>query len=63
VVERGFLNIAHRIGRREDEDGGAITSFYFSILNFIQREAHRRKDTPFDRYVTHATDAWVKLHQ
>jgi hypothetical protein len=63
VVERGFLNIGHRVGRNEDENGGAITSFYFSILNFIQREASRRKDTPFERYVTPARKAWVKLEQ
>jgi hypothetical protein len=61
VVGRGLLNISHGMGRLEDESGGAITSFYFSILNFIQREARRRGETPYERYVTPATNAWVKL--
>ena len=61
VVERGLLNISYRIGQREDANGGAITNFYFSILNFIQREAGRRDKTPYDRYVTPPTKAWLKL--
>jgi hypothetical protein len=61
VVDRGFINICDRKGRHEDKDGGAITSFYFSVLNFIQRESRRRKDTPYERYVVPASKAWIQL--
>jgi hypothetical protein len=61
IVGRGFINIGHSMARREDTDGGAITAFYFSILNFIQRESNRRKDTPYERYFTPAKDAWIEL--
>ncbi len=61
VLGRGFLNIAHKRGRLEDAEGGAITAFYFSILNFIQREAKRRKMTPYEMYVSPAAKGWVKF--
>jgi hypothetical protein len=61
VLDRGLIHVDHRIGRQEDEDGGAITNFYFSILNFIQREAARRGRTPFERYDQPAAGAWEKL--
>ena len=61
VLNRGLLNITANIGRLEDERGGAISNFYFSILNFIQRENGRRAETPFYRYVTHTAKAWSKL--
>jgi hypothetical protein len=61
VLNRGLLNIPANIGQLEDDSGGAISNFYFSILNFIQRENGRRAETPFYRYVTHGTKAWIKL--
>ncbi len=61
VLNRGLINIPSNIGMLEDQAGGAITNFYFSVLNFIQRESERRADTPFDRYVTHANKSWSKL--
>lgn len=61
VVDRGIINIKDKIGRVEDDEGGAITNFYFSVLNFLQREAGRRKETPFERYTKSATAAWKKL--
>jgi hypothetical protein len=61
VLDRGLLNIPHKTGMIEDSEGGAITNFYFSILNFLQREGGRRAATPFDRYVTHASKSWSKL--
>jgi hypothetical protein len=60
VLNRGLLNIPGRRGLSEDAQGGAITNFYFSILNFMQRENNRRRETPYYRYVTHATK-WSKL--
>jgi hypothetical protein len=53
VLNRGFLNVAGNVGMLENSDGTAVTNFYFSILNFIQRESGRRKETPYYRYVTH----------
>jgi hypothetical protein len=61
VLNRGLLNISGNVGRMEDERGGAISNFYFSILNFVQREDGRRADTPFYRYFTHTPKAWSKL--
>jgi hypothetical protein len=61
VLNRGLLNIPGERGCMEDAEGGAITNFYFSILNFMQRESGRRKETPYYRYVTHANKSWLKL--
>lgn len=61
VLDRGLIHVDHSIGRLEDNDGGAITNFYFSILNFIQREGGRRDRTPFERYTRPAKNSWVKL--
>ena len=61
ILNRGLLNIAANIGMPEDANGGAITNFYFSILNFVQRESKRRKATPYYHYVTHQNRSWSKL--
>lgn len=59
VLNRGIINLTGKIGRLEDEEGGAITNFYFSVLNFLERESARRASTPYQRYVTHATKGWI----
>ena len=61
VLNRGLLNLTSNMGLREDVSGGAITNFYFALLNFIQRESARRRETPYYRYVTSAVGAWSKL--
>ena len=60
VLEKGLVHLTSHMVRPEDKDGGAITELYFSILNFIQREAGRRKSVPLDRYTKPATK-WVKM--
>lgn len=60
VLDRGLINVDHGIGKLEGRDGGAITNFYFSILNSIQREARRRDATPFERYTQPAKNTWIK---
>lgn len=37
VLKRGVLNLSADKGRLEDGNGSAITTFYFSILNFVER--------------------------
>jgi hypothetical protein len=62
VLRRGLLNLGHKSGRTEDEAGGAITSFYFSLLNFIQREGARRQNTPYHDYAAALLKGeWVAL--
>ncbi|MFC7472736.1 DUF6602 domain-containing protein [Dankookia sp. GCM10030260] len=61
VLNRGILNIPAKLCRLEDESGGAISSFYYSILNFVMRESARRDPAPYDRYTTHNPNSWVKL--
>ena len=61
VLNRGLLNIPSSLYRREDEHGGAISSFYFSILNFVMREASRRDPAPYDRYITHNRNSWIRI--
>jgi len=61
VLGRGLINFSHRRARLEDNAAGAISSFYFSLLNFAMREADRRKPTPYDRYVTHSSKSWSKI--
>jgi hypothetical protein len=61
ILGRGIINFNYRKARTEDESGGAITSFYFSILNFVLREADRRRPTPYDRYVTHNVKSWSDI--
>jgi hypothetical protein len=61
VLRRGLLNFSSNRGRLEDSKGGAITSFYFSILNFIQRESARRPETPYPEYASLLSGEWVSL--
>lgn len=61
VLDRGIINVSEQKGRDEDENGGAITAFYFSILNFITREAGRRKETPYQQYTASENRSWVWL--
>ncbi|QJP14281.1 hypothetical protein G3545_11845 [Starkeya sp. ORNL1] len=58
ILGRGVVNFNYRKARSEDDSGGAITSFYFTVLNFVLREADRRQPTPYDRYVTHNVRSW-----
>jgi hypothetical protein len=60
VLNRGLINLGHQIAQEEDADGAAITSFYFSILNFLQREGGRREPTPYSQYVTHGPK-WKRI--
>jgi len=59
VLNRGVLNMNGNRGRLEDETGRAITTFYFTILNFIQREGGRRPDTPYQEYASLLGGQWV----
>lgn len=61
VLNRGILNVSSAIGMTEDEHGSAITNFYFSVLNFLQRESARRKETPYYHYVAHPRKSWARL--
>lgn len=61
VLERGLVNFNYRKYRAEDAEGGAIMIFYFTILNFILREADRRRPTPYHRYVTHNVNSWADI--
>jgi len=61
ILGLGFINFNQRKARLEDDDGGAIMSFYFAILNFVMREADRRRSTPYDRYVTHNFRSWTNI--
>jgi hypothetical protein len=61
VLERGVVNFNYRKARLEDADGGAIMTFYFTILNFVVREANRRMPTPYGRYVTHGEKTWSDI--
>jgi hypothetical protein len=61
VLDRGLLNLTSNRGRFEDANGSAITSFYFSILNFVQREGGRRPATPYQDYASLLSGRWVTL--
>jgi hypothetical protein len=61
VLKRGLLNLNNNRGRLEDENGSAITSFYFSILNFVQREGGRRPETPYQEYASLLSGKWVPI--
>jgi hypothetical protein len=61
VLKRGLLNLNDNRGRLEDENGSAITSFYFSILNFVQREGGRRSETPYQEYASLLGGKWIHL--
>jgi hypothetical protein len=61
ILNKGFINVTNKIGRLEDSQGGAITAFYFSILNFIERESARRDSVPYEKYFTPAKQAWAKV--
>jgi hypothetical protein len=61
VLGRGVLNLGADRGRPEDERGSAITTFYFSLLNFVERESARRPDTPYHEYNSLLSGPWVPL--
>jgi hypothetical protein len=61
VLNRGLLNLSYNRGRVEDANGSAITSFYFSLLNFIEREGNRRKETPYQEYASLLSGTWISL--
>ena len=61
VLNRGLLNLNNNVGRLEDASGSAITSFYFSILNFVEREGGRRPETPYHDYASLLSGKWVSL--
>ncbi len=61
VLDRGLIQMNWKKGCEEDGDGGAISNLYFSILNFVQREGKRRKQTPYERYTKPRKNAWTKL--
>jgi hypothetical protein len=62
VLKRGLINFTSNSGRLEDAEGSAVTSFYFSILNFIQRENKRREDTPYSEYASLLSGKWISLN-
>jgi hypothetical protein len=61
VLNKGIFYPGHFRIRPEDEKGGAISNLYFTILNFLQRESARRDPAPYQRYITHAADAWQEI--
>lgn len=61
ILDRGLVNFNYRKARAETASGQAITTFYFTVLNFVMREAERRKPTPYDRYVTHDIKSWTDV--
>jgi hypothetical protein len=61
VLNRGLVNLNQNRGRLEDSNGSAITSFYFAILNFIEREGSRRKETPYQEYASLLSGTWTSL--
>lgn len=61
VLGRGLLNLTAGRGRFEDDHGSAITSFYFSMLNFIQREGRRRRETSYQDYASLLSGKWESL--
>lgn len=52
VFKKGIINIMACKVMREDESGSAIAAYYFSLLNFIQREGRRRAPTPYPDYAS-----------
>jgi len=62
VLKRGLLNLNSNTGMIENErDGRALFSFYFSILNFIDRESRRRKETPYMSYAPELNRHWQRI--
>jgi hypothetical protein len=62
VFKRGLINPTSDRGVRENETGAAIASYYFSLLNFIQREGQRRAPTPYGEYASLLRDpGWEAL--
>jgi hypothetical protein len=52
VFKRGLINPTSDRGMCENETGAAIAAYYFSLLNFIQREGGRRAPTPYGDYAS-----------
>ena len=61
VLDRGVINMTSKRARSEDVDGSAISAFYFSVLNFIERESRRRMLPLTERYVRPEGKAWFPV--
>ena len=62
VVGRGLIQLNERKYVPEDENtAAAFTIFYFSILNFLDRESRRRGVTPYSSYAVKMGGNWQKI--
>lgn len=62
VVGRGLIQLNERKYVLEDEHtAAAFTIFYFSILNFLDRESRRRGVTPYSSYAVKMGGNWRKI--
>jgi hypothetical protein len=62
VLDRGLINIRERKALPENrETGQAFLSFYFSILNFVDRENGRRGPTPYASYAAKIGGKWISV--
>jgi hypothetical protein len=52
VFTRGLIHPTSDAGLPEDDRGSAIVAYYFSLLNFLQREGARRSPTPYGDYAS-----------
>ena len=62
VLHRGLINIRERKVLPENKDTGqAFLNFYFSMLNFIDRENGRRGPTPYASYAAKMGGRWIDV--
>jgi hypothetical protein len=62
VVGRGLIQLnEHKYVPEEESTAAAFTIFYFSILNFLDRESRRRGITPYSSYAVEMGGNWQRI--
>lgn len=60
VLDRGMLNVAKGNVLMVGEQG-VLLEWYLTLLNFLEREVHRRKAIPFASYLPRGESPWQRV--
>lgn len=61
VLDRGLVMPAAGRGIEPKEESGVLKVWFFSLINFLDREAERRKAFPWDDYQVREKKAWKNI--
>lgn len=62
VLNRGMLHVAKGTALTSGEQG-VLLDWFLTLVNYLEREAGRRKPIPFDRYRARGNRGWQRIAQ